>query len=448
MVVDNNFSDAARANATLDGNNGLHRIQEDNSAVDGEKKDKKAHIKTVPDKAAAQINDHPYKRPRKGAAKHHHEEANILVSVPTIPATARKDPPPLPLPLAFTGGGVDGPTTPLATTPRDTAPSTPKMPHAKEDLVRELTAQLAFQQGILICSVGSMGALKESLDPVRTRIDDVIGPHMDDLRACFLKQSELDALLVSRSRGEFARNQSVIEIKGVNFNPEELVSGLVRYEVATSFAAESDTHHGTMFDYYNLYLHDAIVRTWDIVCQFMKAKPGKMHAQSGMHLMFPGNHHFRSKLHLPYTFKYAKFENLLQLLLDLAIFLHEDQSKKKSQFFYPSKNRKLTPSKKYIEGFLGHNHPPWCQDEEPSVTEKSCQDEDDSSVAVESVEEHENNDIKNHSSVEAETYEDLIPILRSMKIFDSKHIVMGWDDWVIFWNSKPVLEQLWIMLTE
>lgn len=67
---------------------------------------------------------------------------------------------------------------------------------------------------------------------------------------------------------------------------------------------------------------------------------------------------------------------------------------------------------------------------------------------MESVEEHENNDIKNPSSVEAETYEDLIPILRSMKIFDSKHIVMGWDDWVIFWNSKPVLEQLWIMLTE
>ena len=88
MAVDNNFSDAARANATLDGNNGLHRIQEDNSAVDGEKKDKKAHIKTVRDKAAAQINGHPYKRPRKGAAKHHQEEANILVSVPTIPRLA------------------------------------------------------------------------------------------------------------------------------------------------------------------------------------------------------------------------------------------------------------------------------------------------------------------------------------------------------------------------
>ena len=44
MVLDNNFSDAARANATLDGNNGLHRIQEDNSAVDGEKKDKKARL--------------------------------------------------------------------------------------------------------------------------------------------------------------------------------------------------------------------------------------------------------------------------------------------------------------------------------------------------------------------------------------------------------------------
>ena len=87
MVLDNNFSDAARANATLDGNNGL-QIQEDNSAVDGEKKDKNAHIKTVPDKAAAQINDHPYKRQRKGAAKHPHEEANILVSVPTIPRLA------------------------------------------------------------------------------------------------------------------------------------------------------------------------------------------------------------------------------------------------------------------------------------------------------------------------------------------------------------------------
>ena len=285
-----------------------------------------------------------------------------------------------------------------------------------------------------------MEALKESLDPVRKRIDDVIGPHMNDLRACFLKQLELDALLVSRLQGEFARNQSAIEIKGVTFNPQDLVWCLVRYEVATSFAAESDNHHLTMFDYYKLYLHDAIVSTWDIVCQFMKVRPGKMPIQSGLHLMFSGDYQLlRGKFFLPYTFKYAKFENLLQLLLDLAAFVHEALHEKNSGIF-PSRQQKLTPFMSYVDGFLGRNRP-------PSITDKSSRDKNvnnendsiiDSSVANESVEEHENSDIS--------TFDDLVGILDSAKLGDGAQIIMDWEDWIVFLNCKPVVEQMMMVL--
>ena len=49
---------------------------------------------------------------------------------------------------------------------------------------------------------------------------------------------------------------------------------------------------------------------------------------------------------------------------------------------------------------------------------------------------------------ETSTFDDLIPMLKSLNVDEDGHVNMSWEDSLVFLNSKLAVEQLWLVLKE
>lgn len=286
--------------------------------------------------------------------------------------------------------------------------------------------------------MGEQCTFPQQIHSVQEQIDSLIEPVKQDLYESFAAQFILDRKLISMIHEQFGQDSPVSLLDGIDLNAEQLLTCLIRYQVATTFASNCKPDHVDLKlkkkEFYSLYLQDAITRTWNIVCKSIGMRPGLMSSKSGLHLMFPGHKQFRNEMTFPHNFQHIKFVDLVQYLQQLAQFIKDnlDSNMKRRA---PSK-QVLIPKFDNIKGFLN----PAAE----QIDEESCSDD---IVLDNDTEASLNSTSSDDSAIMPDTFEDLVEIVHGV-ISEDDELCMDWNDQIIFLNSKPVVEQMLKVIIE
>ena len=91
--------------------------------------------------------------------------------------------------------------------------------------------------------MGEQRPFHQQIHSVQDQIDSLIEPVKQDLYDCFAAQFRLDSKLIGMIHDQFGQDSPVSLLDGIDLNAEQLLTCLIRYQVATTFASNCNPDH-------------------------------------------------------------------------------------------------------------------------------------------------------------------------------------------------------------